>query len=418
MLEVTCLGALCRPRVELRRASRCTALRTRPRAPATVRGSNNGHVCSATLGGNNETEYASKTGEGTASNASLRLDRRTALGTFASLTCAMSFTPGACAADASNGDSTPLVTTSLEMHSSLPPNENRKTVLVIGATGRVGSAVTRALLNKGHDVRVIVRDASRLPAELLGYIKEESSNTDNNETPRLTPIVADVSRMSIDALASAMKGCDAIVSCLGHRITKEGIVGEPRFLVTDTVKLVWKAAETIQAMDNEFTETNIVEHTEDSVKEAIAERFAARNVNKRPTRFVLLASAGVHNPSGGDPQRSLPESLTLKALAKLLPPFADTVSSVEFLASSQMNNSDPEILQWCVVRPDDFLDVDVTPTETNWALYETLQNGLFKPGVSSVVNIGESMASLAVCDEKRWAQWEGKMPQMLDESVK
>jgi hypothetical protein len=39
-------------------------------------------------------------------------------------------------------------------------------------------------------------------------------------------------------MADAMRGCDAVVSCLGHRLTAEGVYGEPRYMCRDAAELV------------------------------------------------------------------------------------------------------------------------------------------------------------------------------------
>jgi hypothetical protein len=51
----------------------------------------------------------------------------------------------------------------------------KKTVLVLGATGRVGSAATRTLLRRGHDVRAVVRSAAGLPPDLMRYLDATSA---------------------------------------------------------------------------------------------------------------------------------------------------------------------------------------------------------------------------------------------------
>jgi NAD(P)-dependent dehydrogenase (short-subunit alcohol dehydrogenase family) len=381
-------------------------------------------VCRATLGGNNESDEksdASKVTEGT-TRTNPKLARRAALGAFASSLSVVSVPRATHAAvNTTWNDTASLSITSLEFQSSLPLESEKKTVLVLGATGRVGAATTRALLAKGCDVRVLVRDTNRLPKTLTEYIGDESLTQET--PPRLVPIVAEVSRMSVKEMASAMRGCDAVVCCLGHRVDGiESVFAEPRFLVTHAAALVLEAAGTMRPMDdfetqNDFIEpigdvtnqSNFAEDTEASVEMALATRKVLVSADKPPSRFVLLASAGADNPTGGDPARPFFESSILKGLATYLPPFADTVTSVALLADDSSQK-----IQWCVVRPDDFLDLQITPHETQWVLHQTLQNGLFDAGVSSVVNIGSSIAALATCDEQTWTRWAGKMPQMLD----
>lgn len=68
-----------------------------------------------------------------------------------------------------------------------------KNVVLIGATGFVGSAILNELINRGHKVTAIVRDVEKLPkhANIIG-IKEDITN--------------------IEAIAALAKGKDAVIS--------------------------------------------------------------------------------------------------------------------------------------------------------------------------------------------------------------
>ena len=292
----------------------------------------------------------------------------------------------------------------------------RKCVLVLGATGRVGSATVLSLLRAGHDVRAIVRNASSLPTSFLPFV--EPRGPGDEVTGRLVPIESSVSSMSIPAMADAMRGCDAVVQCLGHRLTLDGVYGEPRFLCRDAAALVFDAWDTVQ----EFTDDlPTVVNNEDEKTAGNSAMVAGPDTRwsmpvagaRKPKRFILLASAGADNSAGTDPTRPFPERAFIEALAKILPPFADTLAEVDLVSSK--DGAGASSLQWTVVRPDDFLDETTTPTETGWVLHERLQNGLFDAGLSSVVNIGACMAALAVGDESTWREWAGKMPQVLDD---
>ncbi len=71
--------------------------------------------------------------------------------------------------------------------------KSQMTVLVVGATGSIGSLVVKEALNKGHAVRALVRSESK--ARLL--------------PPGVKSVVGDVTRP--ETLASAVDGIDAIV---------------------------------------------------------------------------------------------------------------------------------------------------------------------------------------------------------------
>lgn len=66
-------------------------------------------------------------------------------------------------------------------------------VVLIGATGFVGSAVLNELLSRGHKVTAVVRNAAKLP------------KNDN-----LTAVEEDVA--NVDAIANIAKGMDAVIS--------------------------------------------------------------------------------------------------------------------------------------------------------------------------------------------------------------
>ena len=68
-----------------------------------------------------------------------------------------------------------------------------RNVVLIGATGFVGSAILNELLNRGHKVTAVVRNASKLPKH------------DN-----LTAVEEDVA--NVDAIASIASGKDAVIS--------------------------------------------------------------------------------------------------------------------------------------------------------------------------------------------------------------
>jgi putative NADH-flavin reductase len=71
-------------------------------------------------------------------------------------------------------------------------------IAVLGATGRTGSSLVRQLLQRGHEVAVLVRDPDGLDAEV---------------TDRVMVVVGDSrERSAIDMLVA---GADAVVSALG-----------------------------------------------------------------------------------------------------------------------------------------------------------------------------------------------------------
>ena len=76
-------------------------------------------------------------------------------------------------------------------------------VVLIGATGFVGSAILNELLSRGHKVTAVVRHAAKLP------------KNDN-----LTAVEEDVA--NVDAIANIAKGKDAVISSYNPGWSKKG----------------------------------------------------------------------------------------------------------------------------------------------------------------------------------------------------
>ena len=74
---------------------------------------------------------------------------------------------------------------------------------VFGATGGTGLQVIEQGLAAGHEIRAVVRDATRLP-----------------DRPGLEVVVADV--MDPAAIEEAVTGRDAIISAIGSRAGRNG----------------------------------------------------------------------------------------------------------------------------------------------------------------------------------------------------
>lgn len=68
-----------------------------------------------------------------------------------------------------------------------------KNVLLIGATGFVGSAILNELVSRGHKVTAVARNLGKLP-----------------QNPNITPVVADVA--NVDEIAKLAQGKDAVIS--------------------------------------------------------------------------------------------------------------------------------------------------------------------------------------------------------------
>lgn len=97
------------------------------------------------------------------------------------------------------------------------------TVLVVGASGATGRQLVSQLLERGLNVKVIVRNP-------------QAAGETFQESDRLSTIEGSILNIGDVQLAEYVKNCDAVASCLGHTMTLKGIFGKPRFLVTDATK--------------------------------------------------------------------------------------------------------------------------------------------------------------------------------------
>jgi putative NADH-flavin reductase len=85
---------------------------------------------------------------------------------------------------------------------------------LFGATGGVGRAVLSQAIAAGHTVRAVVRNPSKLPAD-IDVVRQDLANPDN------------------EVLAAALRDVNAVVSALGpHRAAEAGIVAPATAAIT------------------------------------------------------------------------------------------------------------------------------------------------------------------------------------------
>ena len=89
-------------------------------------------------------------------------------------------------------------------------------VLLAGVTGSLGAEVARLLLPRGHQVRGLMRDEARLPADL----KLTSKHLGDARTP--------------DTLTGVMEGIDTVFSCLGASVSSDPNAGRRGYTQVDT----------------------------------------------------------------------------------------------------------------------------------------------------------------------------------------
>jgi len=238
------------------------------------------------------------------------------------------------------------------------------TVLLLGGTGRTGGRVLQQLLGRGIHVRAVVRSAERLPAGVT-------------DDPQLTVVEADLLSLSAAQVKEQVDGCDAVISCLGHTISAQGIFGKPRDLVTRSVERVYRAIRELRPA--------------------------------QPARLILMSSVSVNRPGGLDTRRGQLEKAGLWTLRGLVPPARDNQRAADFL-HDVVEPADPHV-QWVVVRPDTLKDGDVT----EYAVHEGLVNSLSRAGETNRANVAHFMCELAT-DVEAWAAWRGKLPVIVNAS--
>lgn len=238
----------------------------------------------------------------------------------------------------------------------------QQTVLLVGGTGRTGGRVLRQLLDRGVRVRVIVRSRAKVPADLAG-------------NANLTVIEASLLSLGDEALQEHVRGCDAVISCLGHILSLKGIFGQPRDLVTSATTRLCRAIE--------------------ALKPSV------------PVKFILMSSVSVNRPNHLDTHRTSFERTFLKLLCAVLPPANDNQRAADFLLETiDANNT---FVQWVVVRPDTLLEGEVS----EYTLHEGLVNGLFSPGSTNMANIAHVMCEL-VTNQTTWTHWKLKLPVIIN----
>jgi nucleoside-diphosphate-sugar epimerase len=236
------------------------------------------------------------------------------------------------------------------------------TVLLLGGTGRTGGRVLEQLLERGVEVRAIVRSAERLPTGTAAHAG-------------LKVVEADVLSLSQNELLDQVRGCDAVISCLGHNSDLRGIFGPPHDFLTPVTERVCRAIAELRP--------------------------------PTPVRFVLMTSVSVNRPNRLDTRRGVTERAVVAVLRGLVPPARDNQEAADFLCG-EIGQADP-FVRWVVVRPDTLLEGDVS----EYALHEGLVSSLAKPDSTNRANVAHFMCEL-VTDPKTWDTWQGGLPVVVN----
>ena len=242
---------------------------------------------------------------------------------------------------------------------------SQQTVLLVGATGRTGARVLHQLVDRGVRVRAVVRSAGKVPAPIA-------------ERPDVDLIEGSLLSLSDEALSGHLRGCDAVVSCLGHVLTIKGVLGPPRDLVTRATTSLCRVI------------------------------GGLRPVN--PIKVVLMSSVSVNAPGGVDGRRRAFERLCLWVIRGVLPPARDNQEAADFLLDGLAPGQ--PFVEWVAVRPDTLLEGEVTEYE----VHEGVVSSLFAPRQTRMANVAHFMCEL-VTNPEAWATWKGKLPVIVNAGV-
>lgn len=233
------------------------------------------------------------------------------------------------------------------------------TTLVVGASGATGRLLVEQLLDRGEQVKIIVRSTESLPKVVL-------------ENENLSVIEASVLELSDAELIHHVSDCEALASCLGHNLTFKGMFGNPRRLVTDAVKRLCDAAKA--------------------------------NNPETPVRFALMSTTG-HINADRDEKVSFAQTCVIWLLRLLLPPHVDNEKAAEHLRTEIAQ--DDGVIEWVAVRPDGLIDESEV---TDYSIHPSpTRSAIFDAGKVSRINVGHFMAEL-ITNDGTWETWKGKMP--------
>ncbi len=239
------------------------------------------------------------------------------------------------------------------------------TTLVVGASGATGMNLVEQLLNRGQNVKVIVRSPEKLPESLR-----------NNELLQI--ISASILELSDKEMSEHVFDCHSIASCLGHNMNWKGIYGQPRKLVTDTTRRLCNA-------------------------------IKANNPNN-PIRYVLMNTTGNRNRDLSEPI-SFGQKCVIGLIRLLLPPHVDNEKAADFLRTQIGQNN--EFIEWTVVRPDNLINEEEV---TDYEIHSSpIRSAIFDAGKTSRINVGNFMANL-INDNDLWNKWKGQMPVIYNKS--
>jgi len=227
-------------------------------------------------------------------------------------------------------------------------------VLVLGATGQTGYHVVNQFLENSIQVKAIVRNAEKF----------KDFQSDKNLEIYVESIL-DVEDM---VLKEILADVDAVISCLGHNISLEGMFGKPHYLVTDAIN-----------------------------------KIVINSNDKIPKKFILMNTTACLNTKQEE-KFTFGESIIMGIMRSLLPPQRDNDRALKFL---EEYIGEDNILEWIAVRPDTLITQDQV---TDYEIFASPQRSpIFNAGKTSRINVAHFIMKLA-SDEELWNEWKFKTP--------
>ncbi len=237
-------------------------------------------------------------------------------------------------------------------------------VLVLGATGATGSLAAKELVSRGYHVKAIVRSLEKVESDLIR----------NNQVEL---VVANITALSDEELMVHVKGCEAVICCLGHNLTLKGIYGQPRRLVTDTIMRICQTITRLRPV--------------------------------QPVKLVLMSTSGYQNLLKQETV-SWMHRMCIQLIRKTLPPHVDNEEAARYLQYKVSSSS--SYLEWVAVRPDSLFD---QPTKTDFTVHVSPTcDPLFAALKSSRINVASFMVDL-ISSPQAWSDWKNEMPVLYNE---
>jgi hypothetical protein len=235
------------------------------------------------------------------------------------------------------------------------------TVLLFGATGRIGSFVLCELLTLGVPVKAIVRNQERL-----------SLSKGQRRHNCLTVVEANFTEFTVEEMKEHLHGVTMVISTIGHNMTLEGIVYEELF-VLKCAKLIIEAIISFKP--------------------------------PHPIRFLHLSTAGTMHPDGRDGEtRGVLEQMLLGSLYYLTVPLRDYQDTIEYLYSLPPS----KYVEWIALRPGRLAEGESSPY-----VMRSFCASFDVESTATIVNVARAVLEF-YRDVELWDLWKMKMPVIVD----